>query len=179
MRIFIAIELPEEIKEYLREVQKELTGMKGSLVKDFHLTLKFLGEVSEDKIEKIKNKLKKIKFEPFKVKLSSLGCFPNESHVRVLWVGIEPEDKIQNIQKQVEIALADFKFKKDFEFKSHLTLARVKFIDDKKVFVEKLKQLQIKPLEFEVSSFSLMKSTLTSAGPIYGELYKLNQNLYK
>jgi len=171
MRTFIAIELPEEVKEYLKELQKELTGIKASFVKDFHLTLKFLGEVSEDKVEKIKEKLSEVKFEPFKVKLGKTGVFPSESYIRVVWIGIEPKEKVIGIQKQVNEAMQGFGFKKD-KFKSHLTLARVKFIDDKKAFVEKLKQLEIKPLEFEVSSFSLMKSTLTPEGPIYEELKK-------
>ena len=101
MRTFIAIELPETIKEYLKEIQKELTGIKASFVKDFHLTLKFLGEVSEDKIEKIEEKLKEVNFEPFKVTLSNTGVFPSESYIRVVWVGLEPEDKIIEIQKKV------------------------------------------------------------------------------
>ncbi len=172
MRTFIAIELPETVKEYLKGLQKELIGIKASFVKDFHLTLKFLGEVSEDKIEKIKEKLKEIKFEPFKVKLGKAGGFPSESYIRVVWVGLEPEDKIIEIQKKINEVMKNFGFKDDFKFKSHLTLARVKFIEDKKVFIERLKQLEIKPMEFEVNSFSLMKSTLTREGAVYEELRK-------
>lgn len=172
MRAFIAIELPEEIKDYLKELQKELMGIRVSFVKDFHLTLKFLGEVDEFTLEKIKNKLKEIKFEPFSLKLTNIGVFPNESYIRVVWVGAEPEQKVVELQKKVENSLFDFKFKKDYEFKAHLTLARVKFIDDKTAFVDKIKKLEVKPLEFEVSSFSLMKSTLTGEGPVYEELEK-------
>lgn len=172
MRTFIAIKLPENIKDYLKELQKELSGMKGSLVKDFHLTLKFLGEVSEDKIEKIKERISEIKFEPFKINLSKLGFFPTESYIRVVWVGLGPEDKVVELQKKVDEAMKEFGFKDDFKFKSHLTLARVKFIDDKKTFVEKLKKLEIKPLEFDVNSFSLMKSTLTREGAVHEELKK-------
>jgi len=172
MRIFIAIELPENIKDYLKEIQKDLSGIKGSLVKDFHLTLKFLGELEENKIEKIKEKLSEIKFDKFLVNLGKIGFFPTESYIRVVWIGIEPEEKITEVQKKVDEAMKEFGFKDDFKFKSHLTLARVKFIDDKKTFVEKLKKLEIKPLEFDVSSFSLMKSTLTSEGPVYEELKK-------
>ncbi len=170
MRTFIAIELSEEVKEYLKELQKELTGIKASFVKDFHLTLRFLGEVSEDKVEKIKEKLSEVKFEPFKVKLGKTGVFPSESYMRVVWIGIEPEEKVIGIQKQVNEAMQGFCFKDDFKFKSHLTLARIKFIDDKSAFIEKLKQLEIKPLEFDVNSFSLMKSTLMPEGPVYEEL---------
>ncbi len=170
MRIFIAIELPEEIKSYLKQIQKNITGIKGSFTKDFHLTLKFLGEVDKESLEKLKENLIKIKFTPFKLKLSSLGFFPNESYIRVLWIGVEPEDSIKKLQKEVERSLSKFNFKRDFNFKPHLTLARVKYIENKSEFVEKLKELKIKSLDFEVTRFYLIKSTLTEQGPVYERL---------
>jgi RNA 2',3'-cyclic 3'-phosphodiesterase len=172
MRIFIAIKLPKEIKGHLREIQKQCKGINASFVKDFHLTLKFLGEVDEKTLEKVKEKLREIKFKSFKFKLSSVGCFPSEKYIRVLWVGIEPEDKVTELQKKIEESLGDFKFKKDFKFKPHLTLARVRFIEDKEAFVEKFKKIDVKSLDFEVDSFSLMKSTLTKQGAVYEELEK-------
>ncbi len=172
MRTFIAIELPEEVKEQLREIQQSCKGIKASFVKDFHLTLKFLGEVDEKTLEKVKEKLREIKFKSFKLKLSSVGCFPSEKYIRVLWVGTEPEDEVAELQKNIEEALKEFKFKKDFKFKAHLTLARVRFIDDKEAFIEKFKNIDVKPMEFEVFSFSLMKSILSPKGAVYEELEK-------
>jgi len=172
MRVFIAIELPENIKNYLKDLQKSLTDIKASFVKEFHLTLKFLGEVSDEDIENIKEALSKIKPEKFSVNLSKLGFFSNEDYIRVVWAGLEPEKKVLDLQKKIDLSMESFGFRREKDFKSHLTLARVKFIENKKEFVEKIKSLEIKPFGFEVSSFSLIKSTLTRDGPIYEELAK-------
>ncbi len=174
MRLFIAIELPEQVKKYLKELQEECTGIKASFAKDFHLTLKFLGEVPENKINKIKENLSEIEFEKFKLTLSKVGYFPSESYIKVIWVGAEPEDKVAELQKKVDAAMQKAGFKKDKRFKTHLTIARVRFLEDKEEFIKKMNNLAIEKIGFEVNSFSLIKSTLTKKGPVYEELEKFN-----
>ena len=66
-----------------------------------HLTLKFLGEVQPDKAEKVKEELKKIKFKPFSVYLDSTGVFPSESYIRVVWIGLKPENDILELQSNI------------------------------------------------------------------------------
>ncbi len=74
------------------------------------------------------------------------------------------------MQKDIERALEEFHFRKDFEFKAHLTLARVKFISEQEKFMEGLKKIKIKPKEIEVKKFKLIKSTLTRKGSVYEDL---------
>ncbi|HHI03979.1 MAG TPA: RNA 2',3'-cyclic phosphodiesterase, partial [Candidatus Woesearchaeota archaeon] len=105
MRTFIAIEMPKEIKEILLEAQKQINTEKAKIrpAKAFHLTLKFLGEVEEKKIEDIKSALKEIKFEKFSTALTEIGVFPNESYIRVVWAGLnDSENKITNLQKEID-----------------------------------------------------------------------------
>lgn len=175
MRTFIAIELPEEMKQYLKGVQKQLGNAKLTLVKDFHLTLKFLGEVSEDKVGEIRPLLRDIKFKSFKTRLTNVGVFPNEKYVRVVWVGLE-DDNIKIIQKDIDNKLQKL-FPREKSFSAHLTLARVKFVDNKEKFIDSIKKINVDKKEFEVSEFKLKKSTLTKQGPIYEDLEVFKANL--
>ncbi|MEK6949470.1 MAG: RNA 2',3'-cyclic phosphodiesterase [Nanoarchaeota archaeon] len=170
MRLFIAIELPDDIKEYLSRIQEKIAGKedKISLVKkeQMHLTLKFLGELQPHNAENLRNILKEVAFEPFSVNLDVIGVFPSENYIRVVWVGLKPEDKIMELQKNIDKKLEGM-FKKEKGFKAHLTLARVKHIEDKVTFISKLKNIKIDNKKISISNFKLIKSTLTPEGPIY------------
>jgi len=169
MRLFIAIEPPEEIKEYLSSIK--LPDFKGTAVKpsNIHLTLKFLGEVDEDKKNEIKKRLNKIKLEPINCTTSNIGYFPSEDYIKVIWIGLEPKGKLTNLQQEIDNQLKDL-FPKDKNFHPHLTLARVKFIEDKEKFKETIKTLKTEKHEFTITEFKLLKSTLTKEGPIYEEI---------
>jgi 2'-5' RNA ligase len=166
MRLFIAIETPKEIANYFSEVQKKLAGAKLTLTKNFHLTLKFLGEITPAQADEIKKRLGKIQFKPFTATLAGTGIFPSEQMIRVVWVGIEPHDIICSLQKQIDEALHGL-FPKEKSFQPHITLARVKTVDNKKQFAEQIKNLKIEQLKFEVKEFKLVESKLTSEGSIY------------
>lgn len=168
MRVFVAIELSEDAKRELIRAQSELKGAKLTLTKEFHLTLKFLGEVSEGKAGLIKDKLKEIEFNKSKIKLSQTGVFPSPSHITVVWVGLEPAKPLIDLNTKINQVLQEFK--DDHPFHPHITLARVKFIENKKEFADKLKEIKIKPVEFEAKEFKLIKSTLTPNGPVYEDL---------
>ncbi len=171
MRLFIAIELPAEVKEHLEQLQKKIDGHYAqlTLAKEIHLTLKFLGDVSEQKIDEIKQKLEKIDFGSFEASLGRTGVFPDEHYVKVVWIGVEPANSINFLQQKIEKALAGL-FEPDTRFTPHLTLARVKFVKDKKLFIENLRKIEAEKKEFLVDSFKLIKSTLTPKGPVYEDV---------
>lgn len=169
MRIFVAVTVPNDVKDELKRIQGSLTEAKLGLVKVFHLTLKFLGDVAEPKVEEVKQALQKIEFKQFKTALTETGVFPNENYVRVVWVGVKPVEFME-LQKQIEKCFECMGFKREKRFHPHLTLARVKFIQDKELFKKVLKDIKVEKLEFEINEFKLIKSTLTREGPIYEDL---------
>ncbi len=173
MRLFIAIDLPEEVKEELAKAQNSLKSEKDkiTIARELHLTLKFIGEVSDDEVDNIKKSLSKIKFKPFKLTLNGTGVFPSEKFIRVAWVGIQENDELMQLAKAIKESLPEYK--EDYPFSAHLTLARIKYLENKEEFVNKVKNLNIKPLTFEVAEFKLYKSTITPKGPIYEELEKI------
>ncbi|MAE43186.1 RNA 2',3'-cyclic phosphodiesterase [Candidatus Woesearchaeota archaeon] len=173
MRLFIAIEMPESIKEYLIQIQKQidndLAKIRWMKKEQMHLTLKFLGEVQPNDVEKVKEELRKIKFVFFSVHLNSIGVFPSENCIRVVWVGLKPEDKIMELQKDIDENLKKL-FKKEGNFKAHITLGRVKFIDDKVKFMEMVKKIKVESKKINIDCFKLIKSTLTGQYPVYEEV---------
>ena len=175
MRLFVGIFLPKEVLDYLYEVQNILKkSLPAKIIwvhkKILHLSLKFLGEVNENRINEIKEKLNKIKFKSFKVKLDKVGVFPNENYIRVIWVGLNPKGKVIELQQKIDSELLDL-FPKDQRFSAHMTFGRVKFIKDKEEFKKNLK-IEINEKEFKVNEFCLVKSTLSKDGPKYEILEK-------
>ena len=173
MRLFIAIEMPKELDEEVNELKKKLDTdyAKLTITKDNHLTLKFLGDIEESKAEDIKDSLSRIEFDKYNTRLNNIGVFPNENYIRVVWVGLKPEEETIALKEKIDGVLKDFK--DDFEFHPHLTLARVKFIKDKERFKELLKSIKSENSEFSVDEFKLIKSELKPEGPKYSEILRV------
>ena len=167
MRAFIAIDVPDTISCKLKEFQIKVKGLGNiTFPNEFHLTLKFLGEISEKQIENIKNNLKKVKFKPFDLELTEIGSFPNDKRINILWVGIKPAGRVIELQQEIEKNLDGFS--KDLRFHPHLTIGRVKFVKDK----DGIKRLLNSKIEgkFRAENFKLIKSELMPNGPKYMDL---------
>lgn len=170
MRLFIALDF-NEFKDYFINIQDQIDKelAKVNFTSSFHLTLKFLGGVTEDKAPIIKENIKKIKFEPFSIYLDKIGFFPTENYIRVVWLGLKPLDKINELQQKIDNSLISI-FPKDKKFHPHITLCRIKFIKDKPKFIENLKNIEIEEKKIDINKFKLIKSTLTPKGPVYEDL---------
>jgi len=167
MRCFISIDVPEGVKKKIQKIQEQFPEFFGKKIEfeNLHLTLKFLGELNEEKIELVKMKLNEIDFKKFETKVDSIGVF-SEKFVRIIWLHLRCCDALQ---KQIDKKLEDV-FKKEKRFMSHLTMARVKKIKDKKKFLGDLKKIKIPEIKFVVESFRLKKSELKPEGSVYETL---------
>lgn len=168
MRIFISINISEELKEETLKLQESIdsiTGVNIIPINNLHITLKFLGE--NKNIQAIIEKLRKIKFEPFEIYSLNTGFFPNENHIKVVWIGFERSTQLEKLFEQIEDLIGE-NFEQKFSFSPHLTIARIKNLDQKdKSTLMKLKETKMKKTLSKIGSFKLMKSTLTPLGPIY------------
>ena len=175
MRVFIAIELLEEAKAEIERIQKDLKKQnlfEGKMTEkeNLHLTLKFLGEIDEVRAENVKKMLRDIKFPAFNAALGEAGAF-SEDFVRIVWIKLD--GNVTGLQKEVDNALKEL-FKPEFRFMSHLTIARVKNVKDKKRLLDYLSSAKISKIEFPVSGFVLKSSVLTEKGPIYTDIERYN-----
>ncbi|HPZ10553.1 MAG TPA: RNA 2',3'-cyclic phosphodiesterase [Candidatus Eremiobacteraeota bacterium] len=178
IRLFIAVNLNDKLKEQIGRIIYKLKN-KDSAIKwvensNLHITLKFLGEIPEEKIETIKNSLENLiaKYRKFSFKLSRLDVFPNVKSPRVIWLGIsEGKDSLIEMNNRIEEEMEKVGFaREDKNFKGHITLGRVKKF--KKIYnIEKLLEIETGDLEVqEVKHIELMKSTLHPSGPVYESL---------
>lgn len=134
MRTFIAIDFEEEIKKklyfLLLELDKVSQNIKWVKKEGMHLTLKFLGEIEEEKIPKIEAALSAISkmYSPFPFRLKGTGTFPpGKKNPRVIWIGIEGGQTLKELQAQLEEELEKLDLPREKrEFHPHLTLGRVK-----------------------------------------------------
>ena len=173
MRLFIAIDLPDNVKDYLYCLQRSFNKDNSKIIwvykKNLHLTLKFLGEVNTSRLDGLKELLQKIKFKEFSATLNGFGAFPSLESPNVLWVGLEPKGEIIKLARYVDEETLLFS-KSDVQFKTHLTIGRVKIIKFKSEFAEQLKRIKIEKIKFKISSFTLYKSTLNNQGAVYEKL---------
>ncbi len=175
VRVFVCVELSEKAREELRRVIGEIKKtdlIKGKYVEveNLHLTLKFLGEVDEKQIERITKALDSVKLKSFKVKLGRLGYF-SPKFIKVIWINLVGEG-LRGLQEEVERVLTGLFLKEKREWKSHVTLARVKSVRDKESFRDLIENIDISEIEFKVENFRLKKSELTRQGPNYSDLAK-------
>ena len=178
LRLFIAIELPSNIIDGLRNVQEELKDKsnKSSWAKpeNIHLTLKFLGDTETGKIDSMVNILEGIAGRSFSFEISvkGVGTFPAAGNPRVIWVGIEENKDMLQLYNNIEEGLAALGFEKERrDFKPHLTIGRIKFLNDRAGLrrgLEKVAGLNL--ARFAVAGFALFKSTLTPEGAIHTKL---------
>jgi len=177
IRTFIALDLPREVINEIKRVQEFIKKKKlfdGKLVEpeNLHLTLKFLGEIDEDKINEVKNRLKGIKFEGFEVGFGDIGVFSSKykKYIRVIWVKLNGK-AVWDLQKKIDEVLEGL-FEREHRFMGHITIARVKRVYDRQGFLEYIQNLSLRKIKFKVDNFFLKKSELKPEGPFYKDLAK-------
>lgn len=178
-RCFICIDFPDEVVKEVARVQEILqkTNFSGKLteLENLHLTLKFLGEIEENKVELVKERLRKTKFFEMELSLGEVGVFSFNRSPRIVWSKVNGKG-IFELQKEIDNSLNDL-FSKEERFMSHLTIARIKYVKDKIGFNNYVKNIKIKKIKFKISDFKLKKSELKSPWPVYRDLEEFRANL--
>ena len=181
IRSFIAIELPQSLKEkiarYISNMRKVQKGIKWVKMENLHITLKFIGERSQEVTETVKSALSQIDFNKgnFKIEIAHTGAFPNSKNPRVIWLGMKsiPDNALLELQTSIEDTLEITSIERDTRrFSAHLTIGRVKYPQDFSPFRSYLDHHPFNPQTIEINSFSLIKSILKPAGPQYSNLIK-------
>jgi 2'-5' RNA ligase len=174
MRAFIAIDLPESIRTALRRKQASFRSAspeaRWTQPEGIHLTLKFLGEISNAKVREVSESLKSLgRFESFTVGLRGFGFFPDARRPRVFWAGVEAPASLSRLAEQVEEAMRKIGFaREERAFRPHLTLARFRVPRPQPALQALLTQQGEQELgNFEVSEFFLFESKLSPQGAEY------------
>lgn len=129
MRLFIALDIPGEVRkrltEYMERVRSYAGDARWARVEGLHVTLKFIGEVKDPKPEEIKNALNAVKAPQFQVSFANVGFFPNPKSPRVFWVGVQSGEELARLALEIDKTTEKLGIaREDREFNPHLTLAR-------------------------------------------------------
>jgi 2'-5' RNA ligase len=184
IRAFIAIELPLEIHQRLDQVISQLKQRLGDSAirwvpaENIHLTLKFLGDVSEANLEMLKKILQTESSgcPNFEISVGGLGAYPNAHNPRVIWVGVEAPSDLNNLQRAIETATERLGYtKEERPFSPHLTLGRVSrnaTPRDAHLIGEVLETNKVGFLgAAHIDTVHLFKSDLKPTGSVYTKMY--------
>ncbi len=179
IRSFIAIELPEEVKQAINRLQSRLKRedypVKWVGTNSIHLTLKFLGDITVDRVDPITRAIEKAaqSIPPFRLEVKELGVFPNPRRVQVIWVGLTGAvEPLCQLQQHIEATVNPLGFTTEARpFTAHLTLGRVRdnaSPDERENLGQLIARTHFEgDYSFTVNSINLMKSQLTREGAIY------------
>jgi 2'-5' RNA ligase len=179
MRTFVAVDLDPKIKEYFSELIRHLSRKNADIrwvkKQDMHITLKFLGEVSDNRIQKTTQSIRKAcePLESFQISFRGTGFFPPQSRFpRVLWAGIEPSHGLVSLQNSIENELQKHGFPREKrQFHPHLTLGRVRSSKNIPFVLQELADHQKSDFgSMKVEKVTFFKSTLKPTGAEYDVL---------
>lgn len=181
MRTFIAIELPENIKKQIEQAQAPLkkTDAFVSWVKpgNIHVTLKFLGEVPEDKMEEVFAATGKALegAREFTMSLKGMGGFPNLKRPRVIWIGAgSGQEELSGLARRIEQEMEEIGFPREKrKFSAHFTIGRVKSPRNIEQLAGLVESADFQTEEIQVTEVVVMRSQLNPAGAIYTPLKKV------
>lgn len=179
IRAFIACDIPDSFLERISDIQERLKGLDADVswtrVRGIHITLKFLGDIEEGYIDKVAAVIEEASKGqiPFEIAIKGSGAFPNLKNPRVVWIGVEDDEKVlSSLQQALDDGLKALAFEpEEREFRPHLTLGRVKGQRGKErlsAAVSELRDIEIG--SFTVDRLILYRSDLKPTGAVYTKL---------
>ena len=181
IRLFIALELSmtqrKEVGEFQEKVKRHLSNVRWVKRENIHLTLKFLGETEDARVEQVKAAVNAAcsDVEPFLIRYGESGVFPTVKKARIFWVGVkEGQDSLGNFVEIIEEEMAGLGYRKEKRpFHPHLTIGRARNAPPE----NSINKYLTEGISFESSSMTINKvvlfeSRLNRSGAIYRPLYE-------
>jgi 2'-5' RNA ligase len=174
LRLFISAAIPEEVSESVKKLSEKLPKTaKFSVPNNVDLTLKFLGETPDTKLEEVKKRLSAIEFKPFTATVDRIGVF-SPKQPRVVWAGVQPAQEFVKLHNNIEKALAGLFPPDKRDYKPHLTVARIKDAGEPKAFLAAVGKIKVKPVSWQMDKFILFLSTLDPRGAMHTPLLEIS-----
>jgi 2'-5' RNA ligase len=168
MRLFVGIDLPWEIRERLDALEGNIPGARWVPSENFHLTLRFIGEVDKHQAEEIDLALASLRARSFELTLAGVGTFAKGGREITLWAGVERSPKLEHLQNKIETALQRIGLEPERRrFTPHVTLARLDNPAQLKLagFVQANNLFRAEPIT--IRHFTLFSSLLCKEAPVY------------
>jgi len=175
-RAFIAVEVPfsPELEKFSNAVKGSGASVKMVDLANMHITLKFLGDISEDKVPAIQDAMKNATsgIKPFTMRMKGSGAFPNLGRISVVWAGMEGAEPMIEIARKLEAGLIPLSFEQEKrKFSPHVTVARVRDGRNVRELAEVIRDWESGDFgDVPVDKIILKKSVLRPEGPIYSDI---------
>jgi len=179
MRCFVAIELPENVRNRLLDLQGKMQSLgravRWTRPEQLHLTVKFLGEVPDARVPEVCEAAREIagKYSPFDLELAGTGCFPPRGQVRIIWAGVaQPPTALLDCQRDCEQAFSAMGFERENRaYSPHLTVGRVNDFAASNRIREALRQYEtFSAGRFTAKELTVFQSDLRPTGAVYTPL---------
>ncbi|WP_435551198.1 RNA 2',3'-cyclic phosphodiesterase [Natrinema sp. CGMCC1.2065] len=176
MRLFASVDLPNDLAEPVADLQDEFADASGLEFTDpaqAHVTMKFLGDVDEDRLPALERALgaavADAAVDPFTVRYGGLGVFPSLEYISVVWLGVaDGGEELTRLHEAIEDRTTAMGFDPDdHDFTPHVTLARMTHAGGKELVQELVEEREPAIGEARVDEVRLTESTLTDEGPVY------------
>jgi 2'-5' RNA ligase len=175
--VFCALELPDFVRERLREHIGKLreavpeAAASWTRVENIHLTLKFFGNVAVDCVPSITDAVSRAvkEFSLFRIGVGATGVFPKPSRPQVLWIGVnDPSGKLVGLQRRLEDECASEGFEKEGRvYRPHLTIARIRRPDGARRLADAHLRMEFQSADIEIKELIVFRSELSSKGSKY------------
>ncbi|OAQ53237.1 2'-5' RNA ligase [Natrinema mahii] len=176
MRLFASVDLPDDLAEPVADLQAAFDDASGLDVTDpeqAHVTMKFLGDVDEDRLPALERALETAVadagVDPFTVRYGGLGVFPSLEYISVVWLGVaDGSEELTRLHEAIEDRTTAMGFDaEDHDFTPHVTLARMTHAGGKELVQELVEERDPTIGEARVDEVRLTESSLTDEGPVY------------
>ena len=168
-RLFVALDLPDDIKQSLEILTRGLGDVRWLAPEQQHLTLRFIGELDNGRVNDVAEALSLVPGIPFEVSLKGLGHFPPRGEPRVLWVGVESSGELKRLKRRIDRALLQASLPPEArKFAPHVTIARLRRSPSPHRLGSYLMRHSLYQSDpFPISSFRLYSSWLKPEGAEY------------
>jgi len=164
-RLFVAIDLPEECSQQLEEICHGLPGARWMRDRQFHVTLRFVGEVDGPTEHRLAEALNGVRADPFELQLAGVGCFPSRGAPRVLWAGVSASPELAALYQQVRRVLRRAGLPpEERKFHPHVTLGRLRNVPVQRLHAFLTAHAGLTSELFAVTDVQLFSSALGSSG---------------
>jgi 2'-5' RNA ligase len=167
VRLFVGIEIPDELRERLAFIQAGVDGAKWVPRENFHITLRFIGEVDEGRGRDIAEALERVRAPGFDLTLSGAGHFETNRRVNQLWIGVARSDALVELQSRIDGIVTRMAGPDDKRFRPHVTVARLNGAPPAAVQNWLAANTLFKSIPFAVERFVLFSSFLSKSAAIY------------
>ncbi|MCC6329927.1 MAG: RNA 2',3'-cyclic phosphodiesterase [Acidobacteria bacterium] len=181
-RIFIAIDISEEARQmtasYIDSLRRAFPMLRVGWERPekLHLTLKFLGDVNDATLEKVRQAAMDIASAagPFRLSLTGTGRFPPKGDPKTLWIGVEDDGQLSAVAARLEDSLHRIGLKAEKRrFTPHLTIGRLREPERSRELAQCHLDSSFGPAAFDVRQITIYESRLQPKGSIYTQLVSL------